>query len=252
MRASPSSQAGRRRRAAPTTPAAACNSRWRSRLPSACARPAPPRCCRWKRSACAKGRPAVRPRHAAGGVLEAVGSGRAGDAGHRAIAVRDAQGDHLSALGLGLPAREHAGRGAGRPRQPGQDRPRPAPADRPLGSPAAFAGLERRQGDGAPRHHSHAGAGQALGDERQGAGRLPADPRPLPRAVPAAPRIRPHGGATHLRRTVAGSSRQADRGGRMAPRAGGAGARRRGRRGRSARCCRRWAPVCPARSAWSI
>ena len=43
---------------------------------------------------------AVRPGHAAGGVLQAVGPRRAGDAGHCPGAVRDAQGDDVSALAI--------------------------------------------------------------------------------------------------------------------------------------------------------
>src|SRR5574340_189191 len=130
---------------------------------------------------------AVRPGHAAGDVLQAVGPRRAGDAGHCPGAVRDTQGDNVSALGFGLPTREHAGRGADRTRQPGQDRPRPAAADRAPGSPTALGCMERRQGVGSPRHHPDAGARQPVGHEREGTGRLPADPRPLPRAVPPAP-----------------------------------------------------------------
>jgi DNA topoisomerase-3 len=90
------------------------------------------------------------------------------------------------------------------PRQPAQDRSQPAALDRPARPHPALARLERRQGDGAPRHHPDAGTRQPVGHEREGTGRLPADPRALPRAVPPAPRVRPHGGAALLRRAVAG------------------------------------------------
>ncbi len=95
----------------------------------------------------------------------------AGDAGHRPGAVRDAQGDDVSALGLGLSAGKHAGGGAGGARAAGRDRPQPAALDRPARPQPAFAGLERRQGDGARRHHPHARAREPVGHEREGAGR---------------------------------------------------------------------------------
>ena len=73
MQTGPSSQVGRRRRAAPTTPAAACSSRWRSRAADACARPAPPGAVGGDRARARRPAAAVRPRHASGGVLQAVG-----------------------------------------------------------------------------------------------------------------------------------------------------------------------------------
>jgi DNA topoisomerase III len=130
----------------------------------------------------------------AGGLFQAARAGRAGDIADRPGPVRDAQGHDLPALGLRLPARKHVRRGARRPGQPAQNRPVAAPdheSARPL---PALARLERRQGHGAPRHHSDARTREPLCSEREGTGGVPADPGALPGAVPPAPRVRPYRG----------------------------------------------------------
>ena len=146
---------------------------------------------------------------------------------------------------------EHAGRGADRSRQSGQDRSRLRPRS------TAWTATQRSRAWNDGKVTAHHGIIPTLEPanlsamKRQGTGRLPADPRPLPRAVPAPPRVRPDGGAARVRRAVAGGRRQTDRrhGWRqvlavpeesdgmamMIPSA--------------ARCCRRCVLDCPARSA---
>jgi len=106
-----------------------CRRRWT--LPATVGSPASYRSytCRWQRAggdgrngaSARRSTAAVRPRHAAGGMFQAVGSGCAGDVGHCPGTVRNAQSDDLPAFGFRLSAREHAGRGADRSRQPAQD-----------------------------------------------------------------------------------------------------------------------------------
>jgi hypothetical protein len=99
---------------------------------------------------------AVRPGHASGGLFQAAWAGRAGDPGDRPGPVRDAQGHDVPAFGFRLPARKHVRRGAHRPGQPAQDRSVAALDHGPARPLPALARLERRQGHGAPRHHSDA------------------------------------------------------------------------------------------------
>src|SRR3546814_4856120 len=84
-----------------------------------------------------------------------------------------------------------------------------SPDHEPARSLPALARLERRQSDGAPRHHSHLGTREPLGHEREGTGGVPADPRALPGAVPPSPRVRPHGRRTVLWPAEAGGHRKA-------------------------------------------
>jgi hypothetical protein len=94
------------------------------------------------------------------------------------------------------------------PRWPDHGPARPHPA---------LARLERRQGDGAPRHHPDARTRESLRHEREGTGVVPADPGALPGAVPPAPRVRPHRGGSLLRPAEAGGYGQAGRRPRLAP-----------------------------------
>jgi DNA topoisomerase-3 len=98
------------------------------------------------------------------------------------------------------------------------------PTLRPDHGPArphpALARLERRQGDGAPRHHPDARTREPLRHEREGTGVVPADPGTLPGPVPPAPRVRPHRGGSLLRPAEAGGYGQAGRRPRLAPGAG--------------------------------
>src|SRR3989344_1969692 len=163
---------------------------------------------------------AVRPGHLAGSLFQAAWAGRAGNLGDRPGPVRDAQGHDVPALGFGLPARKHVRRSAHGPGQPAQDRSHADPDHGPARPHPALARLERRQGDGAPRHHPDARTRESLRHEREGTGVVPADPGTLPGPVPPAPRVRPHRGGSLLRPAEAGGYGQAGRRPRLAPGAG--------------------------------
>ncbi len=71
-----------------------------------------------------------------------------------------------------------------------------APDHGPARPHPALARLERRQSDGAPRHHPDARTREPLGHEREGTGGVPADPGALPGPIFAASRVRSHRGGT--------------------------------------------------------
>ena len=206
-------EAGRRCRAAPTTPVAlpaAARGAQAGRLQTGAA-PAP-RWCRWRHRARARGTVAPFDLGTLGGVFpKQLGLDVQETLDIARPLYETQQGDDVSALGFGYLPESMLAEVPDRPRQPAQDRSQLCvAADRPPGSPTRAAWND---GQGDAHHgiiHPDAGTRQPVGDEREGTAvyrliRAHYVARSSCRTMSST-----DDGAAHVRRSVAGGG-QADR-----------------------------------------